>query len=227
MEPDWYQYHDSATQQGGGLSHDYMVGLFNRMTDQIFRALPRAKISLDISPWVNDQKRWLEPFMYSCRVDFVHTSGGRTTANHARIRPRDNGNLVTWEQVAQASGKGIIADTGYGVGGYSQGHDDLWDDERNLLQRIGDGVVAVTQDKPAYRWSDTLETLRTTLPRPPVCSWEDPTYPPPAPPPVDPRWGQMVLASALRSSTIPALIAAAGPPYGPMPFTPLPTLPLA
>ena len=40
---------------------------------------------------------------------------------------------------------GVIADTGYGVGGASQGHDAGWDDPVNLRARIADGVVAVTQ----------------------------------------------------------------------------------
>lgn len=44
-----------------------------------------------------------------------------------------------------ATGKGIIADTGYGVGGGSTGHVASWDEEEILQLRIADGVVAVTQ----------------------------------------------------------------------------------
>ena len=77
---------------------------------------------MDISPWVNNQEDWLQPFVYACKLDFVHTSGGRTTAESGRIRARDPNNMVTWAQVfASTHGKGIIADTGYGVGGWSQG----------------------------------------------------------------------------------------------------------
>lgn len=115
----------------------------------------------------------MEPFVRKCQVDFVHTSGGRTTGGSERIRG-DAGNMVTWAQeraphsdrrwrrggiaeeevvsclcvrtqVHQASGRGIIADTGYGVGGVSMGHVASWDDEATLLARIADGVVAVTQ----------------------------------------------------------------------------------
>ena len=43
---------------------------------------------MDISPWVNNQEDWLQPFVYACKLDFVHTSGGRTTAESGRIRAR-------------------------------------------------------------------------------------------------------------------------------------------
>ena len=62
-----------------------------------------------------------------------------------RIRSSDDGNYVTWKQVHAITGLGIIADTGYGIGGLSHGHDHRWDNMFNLRQRIADGVVAVTQ----------------------------------------------------------------------------------
>ena len=71
------------------------------------------------------------------QIDFLHTSGGRTTGASERIRPNDPGNLVTWAQVHRASGKGIIADTGYGVGGASMGHVVGWDDEATLRGTCG------------------------------------------------------------------------------------------
>eukprot|EP00308_Calcidiscus_leptoporus_P000992 CAMPEP_0119384182 /NCGR_PEP_ID=MMETSP1334-20130426/84074_1 /TAXON_ID=127549 /ORGANISM="Calcidiscus leptoporus, Strain RCC1130" /LENGTH=539 /DNA_ID=CAMNT_0007405159 /DNA_START=55 /DNA_END=1674 /DNA_ORIENTATION=+ len=174
IEPDWHQYHEPS-QEGGGLLVDEMVDLFKAITFQIFRHLPAAKISLDISPWVNQQEEWLRPFIRQCTVHFVHTSGGRTSADSERIRASDDGNYVTWKQVHQLSGLGIIADTGYGVGGLSHGHDHQWDDTFNLRKRIADGVVAVTQSNPEAGWPRTIEKARGLLPLP-QCDWRDPVY---------------------------------------------------
>jgi len=204
MEPDWYQYSEH-TQEGGGLSQAYMVELYNRLTAEVLRFLPGAKFSLDISPWVNDQRGWMEPFVRKCQVDFVHTSGGRTTGGSERIRG-DAGNMVTWAQVHQASGRGIIADTGYGVGGVSMGHVASWDDEATLLARIADGVVAVTQAEPGYGWSQTLSELRPRLTMPSTCAWHTPQYEPRLAPP--PPEDTAALSSAWRSST-PYLAAGA------------------
>ena len=177
IEPDWHQYHEGS-QEGGGLTADFMVALYNRMTREVLRFLPSARFSLDISPWVNNQQAWIEPFIFGCQVDFLHTSGGRTTGTSERIRAHDSGNLVTWAQVHRASGKGIIADTGYGVGGRSMGHVASWDDEQTLRSRINDGLVAVTQAHPGYGWSDTLSYLRPRLSPPPLCTWHAPNYAP-------------------------------------------------
>eukprot|EP00965_Chrysotila_dentata_P012640 417017-Pleurochrysis_carterae.AAC.1 len=115
MEPDWHQY-SAPTQRGGGLRQRTMVTLFGRMVARIKRHLPKAKISFDISPWVNDQEAWLRPFLERCEIDYMHTSGGRTLGDSTRVRA-DANNLVTWREVHRITGKGIIADTGYGVGG--------------------------------------------------------------------------------------------------------------
>jgi hypothetical protein len=150
MEPDWHQYHED-TQEGGGLSHEEMVALLQAMIQQVKHFLPRAKISLDISPWVRDQEGWLRPFLRGCSIDFLHTSGGRTSAGSPLIRANDAGNTVRWAEVHRLSGLGVIADAGYGVGGAYQGLDASWDDPENLRSRIGDGVVAVTQARPCPR----------------------------------------------------------------------------
>jgi len=42
------------------------------------------------------------------------------------------------------TGKKIIADTGYGVGGGSTGHNSGYDDINNLKARILNGVISVT-----------------------------------------------------------------------------------
>merc|ERR1711995_130185 len=70
---------------------------------------------------------------------------------------------------------GVIADTGYGVGGVSQGLDTSWDDPTHLRDRIADGVVAVTQAEPGEAWGAALAPLRGQLPRP-LCVWSDPVY---------------------------------------------------
>jgi hypothetical protein len=40
-----------------------MVDLFLAIARRILNALPNAKLSMDISPWVNDQEAWLAPFI--------------------------------------------------------------------------------------------------------------------------------------------------------------------
>jgi len=115
MEPDWHQYSEH-TQRGGGLKQRAMVALFQRMVQRVKLHLPHAQISIDISPWVNDQETWLRPFLDHCEIDYLHTSGGRTLAASRLVRGDPN-NRVTWRELHRISGRGIIADTGYGVGG--------------------------------------------------------------------------------------------------------------
>ena len=214
MEPDWHQYH-ADTQQGGGLRTDEMVDLFQLMVTQIRHFLPRARISLDISPWVPEQGPWLTPFLQSCTIDFLHTAGGRTSAASELIRANDRGNTVRWADVHRISGLGIIADAGYGVAGVSQGLDAAWDDPDNLRNRIADGVVAVTQADPGEAWGAALAPLRRHLPRPRVCDWTDPTYaPPPSTTPVAAQEARQVRRAARDPR-----------PNAPRPHAPLPRPP--
>ena len=168
IEPDWYQYH-APTQRGGGLPQPAMVRLFGRMVGRIKRHLPLASISLDVSPWVRDQATWLLPFLEGCAVDYLHTSGGRTTAYAARLRAHKPGNDATWAELHRITGRGIIADTGYGVEGgplgAEPGFDHAWVDEANLRARIHDGIVAITQANPFAGWERLLPRLRSSLPR--------------------------------------------------------------
>ena len=87
---------------------------------------------------------YLAPFLEHGSVDYVHTSGGRTSAHSDRIRAQEPGNLLTWSELHRLSNRGIIADTGYGVGGKLT--DDrqqyAWTDPDYLRDRIADGVVA-------------------------------------------------------------------------------------
>ena len=107
------------------------------------------------------------PFLEHGSVDYVHTSGGRTTAHSERIRAQEPGNLLKWSDLHRISGRGIIADTGYGVGGRLTDDQDLysaWLDPGHLRDRINDGVVAVTFANPGVGWEQTVGRLRTTLP---------------------------------------------------------------
>ena len=167
MEPDYHQYAENS-QRGGGLSHAEMVRLFVAMVARIKRHLPAARISLDVSPWVRDIGRWMAPFLAHGAVDFVHTSGGRTTAASSRIRAQVAGNVLTWAELHRLAGRrGIIADTGYGVGGKLEPDaalDSAWTEWRHLRARVADGVIAVTFANPSIDWEARVSRLRTTLP---------------------------------------------------------------
>ncbi len=60
--------------------------------------------------------------------------------------------MMTWAGVHQVTGKPILADTGYGVGGQSAGHDPAWDVVANINARIADGVISITQYNPNTSW---------------------------------------------------------------------------
>ncbi len=159
MEPDYYQYFSGN--QTVKLSFSDAANYMDEMIAIVKKHLPNAMISLDISPWNNDQQTWLSAFDLS-KFSFMHTSGGRTEAGNTRIR-MDGWNDVTWSQVSRISGKPIIADDGYGVGGGSTGHDATWDDVNNLKARIADGVTAITQKSPNSSWGSTINSLKTSL----------------------------------------------------------------
>jgi hypothetical protein len=159
MEPDYYQYFSGN--QTVKLTLDDAVKYMNELIAIVKGKLPNALISLDISPWNTDESGYIKKFDMS-KFTFMSTSGGRTEAGNSRIR-MDNGNNVTWSSVSSASGKGIIADDGYGSGGGSTAHDATWDDVNNLKARIADGVVAITQKSPASNWGTTIASLRTAL----------------------------------------------------------------
>eukprot|EP00327_Prymnesium_parvum_P038316 CAMPEP_0195633198 /NCGR_PEP_ID=MMETSP0815-20121206/22007_1 /TAXON_ID=97485 /ORGANISM="Prymnesium parvum, Strain Texoma1" /LENGTH=411 /DNA_ID=CAMNT_0040774823 /DNA_START=31 /DNA_END=1267 /DNA_ORIENTATION=- len=177
MEPDWHQYHES-TQRGGGLPQGQMVGLFRQMIARIKRHLPSSRISFDVSPWVVNQREWISPFLQHAQIDFLHTSGGRTTAGSTRVRGNERGNLVTWSELYKVSGRGIIADTGYGVGGKLTTNDDGWSDVANLRARVSDGLVAVSYANVGATWSNKLSRLRRTLPSTKHCFGNPKCLPP-------------------------------------------------
>lgn len=169
MEPDFYQYTvNTQSQPWSAADAGKIMGQF---VNAIKKHLPNAVFSMDISPWVapdngsDNGKQWYSNFDMSL-FTFVNTSGGGTDASTATIR---NSNKMTWRGVSEASGKPVLADTGYGVNGASAGHDPAWDDVNNISARIADGVVSISQYNPKQDWATTITGLRSKLPMPNVC----------------------------------------------------------
>lgn len=69
------------------------------------------------------------------------------------------------------SRRGIIADTGYGIGGKLVPGDSAWIDSANLRARINDGLVAVTYANPMPTWDHKAYRLRSILPQVHQC-WD-------------------------------------------------------
>ena len=166
MEPDYYQYYDSAEgggtrgQAGGPFSGAEAASYMSQMIAAVKQILPNAVFSMDVSPWEpNNGCDWYSFFDMS-QFTFVNTSGGGTLANSTDIRAGE----ATWAGVHQCSGKPILADTGYGAAGGSAGPDPNWDMPANINARIADGVVSITQYNPdASTWGATLAAARPEL----------------------------------------------------------------
>lgn len=169
VEPDFYQYsesgsnqkasYDSIAQLGGGIPDAEMGLLFRQIVDTIRTYLPAAKIAIDVSPWVLDQAAWFANFDLSV-VDYVSTSGGRTLAGSEKIR---SGNIATWKQIHEITGKPILADAGYDAGGKGTGHAVAWDKPENINARIENGVVGVMQMDAALDYPARLDTIRPQI----------------------------------------------------------------
>jgi hypothetical protein len=169
MEPDWYQY------TGGGQSQPWTAQQAGQYMGELVAAmkssLPNARFSLDVSPWVgpnngsDNGKQWYSNFDMSL-YSFVNTSGGGTSAGTAKIR---SSNSMTWAGLHQATGKPILADTGYGANGGSAGHDTAWDVVANINARIADGVVSISQYNPNSDWGTTISGIRSQLSALPTC----------------------------------------------------------
>jgi hypothetical protein len=137
--------------------------------------LPNAALSMDISPWVgtnnntggdgsDNGKNWYSYFDMS-QFTFINTSGGGTNAATATIR----GDKMTWVGVNQVTGKPILADTGYGVGGSPAGPDPAWDNVTNINARIANGVISISQYNAASNWGATIAANRAQLSMPRYC----------------------------------------------------------
>jgi hypothetical protein len=168
MEPDWYQY--TGNTQGDPMTKDEAAKIMGQYVDAIKSALPNAYFSIDLSPWVDDNggtngKDWYSHFDLS-KFTFVNTSGGSTLAANSKIR---NENQMTWAGVSQVTGKGILADTGYGAAGVSAGHDANWDNVTDLNARLADGVVSISQYNPKSDWANTIKSIRSQLKTPKFC----------------------------------------------------------
>ncbi len=169
MEPDYYQYAQPGTQGGSGgpLSFAEAGEFIGECIDVVKAELPNAWISLDISPWIEDQGQtasWFNSLPLD-KADFMNTSGGVSAAASSLIK---TDNRLTWKKVHDLTGKCIIADAGYGVGGGGTGHDNAWDDVSNLNNRIGDGVVAIIQFSPKGGWVSTINSIGSQLSKP-IC----------------------------------------------------------
>lgn len=168
MEPDWYQYTTSS--QETPLTKQEAGTIMAQYVSAIQKHLPNAHFSMDISPWVDDNgatqgKSWFSNFDLS-KFTFINTSGGTTDAANAKIRGANN---MTWAGVSQTTGKGILADTGYGANGASEGHDANWDSVQNINARIDDGVISISQYNPKSGWAATIKNIRSQLKKPKHC----------------------------------------------------------
>jgi hypothetical protein len=168
MEPDFYQYTGSS--QNDPLTKAEAGMIMSQYVAAIKQYLPNAYLSIDISPWVDDNgatngKDWYSHFDLS-QFTFINTSGGSTQGGDAKIR---SANSMTWAGVSKVTGKGILADTGYGVNGMSAGHDAQWDDANNLNNRIADGVLSISQYNPKQDWVNTIKSVRSQLKTPKFC----------------------------------------------------------
>lgn len=159
MEPDYYQYASGSSQEGGPLSFQEAGALMGELVAIVRKHLPNAVFSMDISPWIPNAATWFGAFKMA-DFAYMNTSGGRTDADDARIRRE---NPMTWKSVRDLTGKRIIADDGYGVGGTSTGHDDSWDVPANLNARIDDGVFAIGQASPKPDWNNVITSTRGQL----------------------------------------------------------------
>lgn len=158
MEPDFYQYHSGT--DPNSLTQAEAGQVMNQLVNAIKQSLPNAVLSLDISPWIpNNGAEWYANFDLS-QFTFINTSGGSTSAGTSQIR---NQNDMTWAGVRQVTGKPILADTGYGVAGQSEGHDAAWDSASNINARIADGVVSINQYNPNSGWGSTISQVRSQL----------------------------------------------------------------
>jgi len=174
MEPDFYQYAGSG-QQSAPWTFEQAGQIMSQFVNAMKTYLPNAAFSMDISPWVgtNDKtgsdgsdngSNWYSYFDMGL-FTFINTSGGGTQAGSPNIR----GDKMTWAGVSQATGKPILADTGYGVNGSSSGHDAAWDSATNINARIADGVISIIQYNPSSSWGTTISSVRPQLNKPPSC----------------------------------------------------------
>jgi hypothetical protein len=169
MEPDFLQYTDDD--QSDPWTPAEASQNMSEFVEALSSSLPNAYFSIDASPWVPPDNgsdhgaTWFSNFDMTL-FTFTNTSGGGTNANTAKIR---NDNNMTWAGLRQASGKPILADTGYGANGMSAGEDPNWNVAENINARIADGVISISQYNPGGNWANTISGLRSQLDMPSYC----------------------------------------------------------
>ena len=174
MEPDFYQYTYTGIETAPW-TFAQAAQIMSQFVAAMKTYLPNAAFSMDISPWVgtnnntggdgsDNGKNWYSYFDMS-QFTFINTSGGGTDAATATIR----GDKMTWAGVNQVTGKPILADTGYGVGGSPSGPDPAWDNVTNINARIGNGVIGISQYNAASNWGSAISTNRSQLNTPRYC----------------------------------------------------------
>jgi hypothetical protein len=169
MEPDWYQY--TLSNQTEPMTPSEAGQIMTTFVNAMKQHLPNARFSMDISPWVPPDNgsdhgaNWFGNFDLSL-FTFINTSGGGTEGNNTKIRSTNN---MTWAGVHGVTGKGILADTGYGVNGASAGHDSIWDSPANINARIADGVLGIAQYNPKSDWGATIAQMKSQLATPSSC----------------------------------------------------------
>jgi hypothetical protein len=174
MEPDFYQYTYTGI-ESAPWTFAQAGQIMGQFAGAIKTYLPNAALSMDISPWVgtnnnsggdgsDNGKNWYSYFDMS-QFTFINTSGGGTDAATAQIR----GDKMTWAGVNQVTGKPILADTGYGVGGSPAGPDPVWDDVTNINARIANGVISISQYNAASNWGATISANRSQIDMPRYC----------------------------------------------------------
>ncbi len=161
IEPDYYQYSESASQQkaefdgdaqeGGGIPDAELGYYFSQIVGVIKKYLPAAKIAIDISPWISDWKGISQAAWYA---NFDMFAGGE------KVRA---GNKATWKEIYEATGKPILADAGYDRGGEGTGHAQIWDNVANLNARAAEYVVGVMQMDASLDYPSIVESIRPQL----------------------------------------------------------------
>jgi len=168
MEPDYFQYAQPGTQNGNPLSFQEAGTFIGECIDIVKGELPNALVSLDLSPWIEDQgvtTSWLTSLPLN-KVDYMNTSGGISQAGSPLIKSE---NRLLWSKVHDVTGKCIIADAGYGTGGGGTGHDANWDNVSNINSRMAEGVIGIIQFSPKGDWDNTIKSISGQLSKP-VCS---------------------------------------------------------
>jgi hypothetical protein len=145
IEPDFWQYYGDTHQKGGPLSGEYMRALLDDFAAEIKAALPNALISWDLSAWIGvaGMTKWWGYFKSAPYIDFVHTSGGQGNGGSAEYKP----NELKWSEFKSITGKPIIADCGYGVGGGASDNCSPWFGS-SINDRIRDGVISLSVANP-------------------------------------------------------------------------------